>query len=67
MKTEKRSMRILVVIVTGERGLELIADGFEPVRRSSFPKPFTTDQLQRAPAHSFEQRRVQTNSSELYK
>ena len=38
MKTEKRSMRIPVVIVTGERGLELIADSFATGAALFLPK-----------------------------
>jgi CheY-like chemotaxis protein len=48
MKTEKRLMQIPVVIVTGERGLKLIADSFAAGAALFLPKPFTTDQLQRA-------------------
>ena len=65
MKTEKRLMRIPVVIVTGERGLKLIADSFAAGAALFLPKPFTTDQLQRALRIALSSRRAQKNSSEL--
>jgi len=47
MKTEKRLMRIPVVIVAGEHGLKLIADSFAAGALAFLPKPFTTDKLAR--------------------
>lgn len=65
MKTEKRLMRIPVVIVTAERGLRLIADSFAAGAALFLPKPFTTDQLERALRLAVSSRRDQVNSSEL--
>jgi CheY-like chemotaxis protein len=47
MKTEKRLMRIPVVVVSGEQGLKLIAESFAAGATIFLPKPFTSDQLQR--------------------
>lgn len=47
MKTEKRLMRIPVVVVSGEKGLKLISDSFAAGATMFLPKPFTSDQLQR--------------------
>lgn len=65
MKTEKRLMRIPVVIVTAENGLRLIADSFAAGAALFLPKPFTTDQLQRALRIALSSRRDQKNSSAL--
>ena len=64
MKTEKRLMRIPVVIVTGERGLKLIADSFAAGASLFLPKPFTGDQLQRALRIALSSRRARKSSSE---
>ena len=45
MKTEKRLMRIPVVIVAGDDGLKLIADTFAAGALAFLPKPFTTEKL----------------------
>jgi DNA-binding NtrC family response regulator len=47
MKTEKRLMRIPVVIVAGDHGLKLIADSFAAGALAFLPKPFTTEKLAR--------------------
>ncbi len=47
MKTEKRLMRIPIVIVAGKQGLKLIAECFAAGAIAFLPKPFTTQQLQR--------------------
>ncbi|HMJ25135.1 MAG TPA: response regulator [Pyrinomonadaceae bacterium] len=45
MKTEKRLMRIPVVIVAGEHGLKLITDSFAAGALAFLPKPLTTEKL----------------------
>ena len=65
MKTEKRLMRIPVVIVTAERGLRLIADSFAAGAALFLPKPFTTDQLERALRLAVSSRRDQVKCGEL--
>jgi len=65
MKTEKRLMRIPVVIVTAERGLRLIADSFAAGAALFLQKPFTTDQLERALRLAVSSRRDQVKRSEL--
>jgi CheY-like chemotaxis protein len=45
MKTEKRLMRIPVVIVAGAHGLGLIADSFAAGALAFLPKPFSTEKL----------------------
>jgi FixJ family two-component response regulator len=45
MKTEKRLMRIPVVIVAGNQGLKLIGDSFAAGAIAFLPKPFTTEKL----------------------
>ena len=45
MKTEKRLMRIPVVIVAGDQGLRLISDSFAAGALAFLPKPFTTEKL----------------------
>lgn len=47
MKTEKRLMRIPIVIVAGAHGLKLIADSFAAGALAFLPKPFTTEKLAR--------------------
>ena len=47
MKTEKRLMRIPIVIVAGDHGLKLIADSFAAGALAFLPKPFTTEKLAR--------------------
>jgi DNA-binding NtrC family response regulator len=47
MKTEKRLMRIPVVIVAGEHDVKLVTDSFAAGALAFLPKPFTTEQLRR--------------------
>ena len=47
MKTEKRLMRIPVILVAGEQGLILIRDGFAAGALAFLSKPFTTEKLAR--------------------
>ncbi|HEV2861027.1 MAG TPA: response regulator [Pyrinomonadaceae bacterium] len=46
MRTEKRLMRIPVILMTSETALELMKDGFEAGATVFLPKPFMTMQLQ---------------------
>lgn len=46
MRTEKRLMRIPVILMTSETALELMKDGFEAGATVFLPKPFMTAQLQ---------------------
>ena len=45
MRTEKRLMRIPVMIITSERDLKLMADSFAAGATIFLPKPFTPEQL----------------------
>jgi len=47
MKTEKRLMRIPVVIVAGDHRLDLITESFAAGALAFLPKPFTTEKLMR--------------------
>lgn len=47
MKTEKRLMRIPIVIVAGQHGLNLIGACFAAGAVAFLPKPFTNEQLRR--------------------
>jgi len=47
MKTEKRLMRIPVVVVTDEREPKQMVDSFAAGATVFLQKPFTTEQLQR--------------------
>jgi two-component system chemotaxis response regulator CheY len=47
MKTEKRLMRIPVVIVAGDNGLQLISESFAAGALAFLPKPFTQEKLAR--------------------
>lgn len=47
MKTEKRLMRIPVVVIAGAQGLKLITECFAAGAVAFMPKPFTTEQLRR--------------------
>jgi two-component system cell cycle response regulator len=47
MKTEKRLMRIPVVIVAGDYGLDLITQSFAAGALAFLPKPFTIEKLLR--------------------
>jgi len=46
MKTEKRLMRIPVVLVTADQSIKLMADSFAAGATAFLPKPFTPHQLQ---------------------
>lgn len=47
MRTEKRLMRIPVVLITAGQSIKLMADSFAAGATAFLPKPFTPDQLQR--------------------
>jgi DNA-binding NtrC family response regulator len=47
MKTEKRLMRIPVIVVSGEQGLKQMSDSFAAGAMMFLSKPFNLDQLQR--------------------
>lgn len=46
MRTEKRLMRIPVIMMTSETELKLMKDSFEAGATIFLPKPFTTTQMQ---------------------
>jgi two-component system chemotaxis response regulator CheY len=46
MKTEKRLMRIPVLLITAEQSIKLMADSFAAGATAFLPKPFTPEQLQ---------------------
>jgi len=46
MRTEKRLMRIPVIMITSERELGVMRDGFNAGAALFLPKPFTAEQLQ---------------------
>ena len=46
MRTEKRLMRIPVVLITAEQSIKLMADSFAAGATAFLPKPFTSGQLQ---------------------
>jgi CheY-like chemotaxis protein len=46
MRTEKRLLRIPVMMITSERDLKLMADSFAAGATLFLPKPFTPEQLQ---------------------
>lgn len=46
MRTEKRLRRIPVIMISGERDLQLMAKSFEGGATLFLTKPFSTDQLQ---------------------
>lgn len=46
MRTEKRLMRIPVMLITSERDFKLMAESFAAGAAVFLPKPFTTGQLQ---------------------
>lgn len=47
MKTEKRLMRIPVVLISGDGNLNVVAEGFAAGAIAFLAKPFNPDQLQR--------------------
>jgi CheY-like chemotaxis protein len=59
MKTEKRLMRIPVVVVSGEQGLKQMADSFAAGATMFLSKPFTADQLKRTLRIAFSSRESQ--------
>jgi two-component system chemotaxis response regulator CheY len=46
MQTEKRLMRIPILLVTAEQNIKLLADSFGAGATAFLPKPFTPEQLQ---------------------
>ncbi|MDX6304667.1 MAG: two-component system, chemotaxis family, chemotaxis protein CheY [Blastocatellia bacterium] len=48
MRTEKRLMRIPIMMVTAERDIKLMASSFSAGATAFLPKPFTPQQLQSA-------------------
>jgi DNA-binding response OmpR family regulator len=48
MRTEKRLMRIPVIMITGGDGLELMAESFSAGAVAFLPKPFAPERLQNA-------------------
>lgn len=46
MRTEKRLMRIPIMLITAEQDNKLLADSFSAGATAFLPKPFTPDQLQ---------------------
>lgn len=65
MKTEKRLMRIPVVVVSGETGLKLIVESFAAGATMFLPKPFTSDQLQRSLQTVFTSQPQRKSSKEI--
>ena len=48
MRTEKRLMRIPIMMISGEHDIKLMADSFAAGAAAFLPKPFTPEQLQTA-------------------
>ena len=48
MRTEKRLMRIPIMMISGEQDIKLMADSFAAGATAFLPKPFTPEQLQSA-------------------
>ncbi|MDX6499538.1 MAG: two-component system, chemotaxis family, chemotaxis protein CheY [Blastocatellia bacterium] len=48
MRTEKRMMRIPIMMVTAEQDIKLMASSFSAGATAFLPKPFTPEQLQSA-------------------
>jgi two-component system OmpR family response regulator len=65
MKTEKRLMRIPVIIVAGVHGLKLIADSFAAGALAFLPKPFTTEKLARTVRLAIGSQPARTKAYEL--
>ncbi len=61
MKSEKRLMRIPVVVVTDEREPKQMIDSFAAGATVFLQKPFTTEQLQRTLRVALLSREVQKN------
>ena len=67
MKTEKRLMRIPVIIVAGNHGLKLISDSFAAGALAFLPKPLTTEKLAQTVRLAISSQAVRTQSSEVRK
>jgi two-component system sensor histidine kinase ChiS len=61
MKTEKRLMRIPVVVTTDQRETKMMVDSFAAGATVFLQKPFTTEQLQRTLRVALLSREVQKN------
>ena len=48
MRSEKRLMRIPIMMITAEQDIKLMADSFSAGATAFLPKPFTPEQLQSA-------------------
>src|ERR1043166_5109678 len=48
MRTERRLMRIPILLITAETGIKLLADSFAAGATAFLPKPFTPAQLETA-------------------
>ena len=48
MRSEKRLMKIPIMIITAEENLKLMADSFSAGATAFLPKPFTSEQLESA-------------------
>ena len=48
MRSERRLMRIPIMMITAEQDIKLMANSFSAGATAFLPKPFTPDQLQRA-------------------
>lgn len=48
MRSEKRLMKIPIMIITAEENLKLMNDSFSAGATAFLPKPFTSDQLENA-------------------
>jgi DNA-binding NtrC family response regulator len=67
MKTEKRLMRIPVIIVAGNHGLKLISDSFAAGALAFLPKPLTTEKLAQTVRLAINSQAVRRQSSEVRK
>jgi CheY-like chemotaxis protein len=67
MKTEKRLMRIPVIIVAGNHGLGLISDSFAAGALAFLPKPLTTEKLAQTVRMAINSQAVRKQSSEVRK
>jgi CheY-like chemotaxis protein len=67
MKTEKRLMRIPVVIVAGDHGLKLITDSFAAGALAFLSKPLTTEKLAQTVRLAIGSQAVRKQSYELGK
>jgi CheY-like chemotaxis protein len=67
MKTEKRLMRIPVIIVAGNHGLKLISDSFAAGALAFLPKPLTTEKLAQTVRLAIGSQAVRKQSCEVRK